>query len=124
MTAEEKLIAERKRLYKRMEKLRETLKADQQRVMAIERALERLRLGDLVGVTGAVKPATRYEADHRYAKFNQARGTLIKVNRTRALVDFGDLGRWAWPIDELVATDGKQSVTLEALAAGDTGDAP
>lgn len=43
----------------------------------------------------------RYPPRHPDAKLNDAIGTLTKVNRTRASVDFGEHGVWLWPIDEL-----------------------
>ena len=122
MTAEEKLIAERERIVARQRRRKQQAEADRQRFYEIERKLEKLQLSKLVGIDAGVKINVRYEAGHPEATFNQARGTLVKVNRTRALVDFGELGRWTWPIHRLVAADGRQGVTMEALAAGDMGD--
>ena len=124
MTPEEKLIAERKQIEARQERRNAAEKADRKRLEAIAMALMKLQLSKLIGVADGVKVNTRYHADHPNAKFNHAAGTLVKVNRTRALVDFGELGRWTWPVYRLTAAEGRQGVTLEALLAGDMGDAP
>lgn len=124
MTAEEKLIAERKQIEARFRRREKQHKADLDRHEEIGRLLEKLELAKLTGIEGGVKVRIRYEPGNPNAKLNHARGTLLKVNRTCAAVDFGELGRWNWPINELIAADGRQGVTMEALAAGDMGDAP
>lgn len=116
------LLAERRPIEARQRRRKKQAEADRARLFEISQQLEKLKLNELVGVQGGVKLGTRYEADHPNAKFNSARGTLVKVNRTLALVDFGELGRWKWPIEDLVAAESRQAVTLAAMLAGDMGD--
>ena len=120
--SEEKLLAEKKQIEQRQERRRKQDREDNERLCQIAEKLTGLRLMQFVDVPGGVKLNSRYGPKEQYFKISRARGTLLKVNRTRARVDFGELGIWTWPISELIAADSRQGVTMEALAAGDMGD--
>ncbi len=119
----EKLLAEQKKIEARMRRRNEQAQADQKRLYEIKRLLEKAELAKLTGIERGVKIGIRFEPGNPAAKLNHAVGTLVKVNRTCALVDFGELGKWNWPINELVAADARQGVTMEAMMSGDMGDA-
>ena len=75
---------------------------DSDRWHRIDDELRRLRCLELLNVAGGVVLRDRQPAGSRWAKLNDAAGTLIDVRRTRATVDFGELGMVTTPLDNLL----------------------
>jgi hypothetical protein len=94
------LDAEQAKLQERRKKINIERQHIEQRLSAIEREKHRLTLVDAVGQQ--VRIRYRQPAGDRCAKLNDATGTLLKINRTLARVDFGEHGIWRWQIDELL----------------------
>ena len=98
----ERLDAELRELKERAERRRQESYRDQKRHCAIQDALLRLRCLELLNVAGGVVMRCREPAGSRWSKLNDAAGTLVAVRRTRATVDFGELGRVNVALDDLL----------------------
>lgn len=98
----ERLEAERARLKERAARRRQEADRDLRRQLVIDDELLRLACLELVDVTGGVVLRTRLPHESRWSKLNDAAGTLIAVRRTRATVDFGELGRVSVRLDNLL----------------------
>lgn len=90
---------------------------DQERSSEIQEKLRRLRLAELIGIENGVMTRHRV-CSGQCMKLNDARGTLIKVNRTRCVVHFGKHGEWRIPFGNLLpATEAsKQGYIMEFSA--------
>jgi hypothetical protein len=99
----ESLTAEEAKLRNKLKRLREQRDAIEGRLRAIEDQKHRLAIAELVGKQ--VRIRTRYPVGDRCHKLNDVAGVLVELKRTRAVVDFGEHGRWRWPIDELLPAD-------------------
>jgi hypothetical protein len=67
----------------------------------------------LVGVAGGAKVRYRVRAGHKDEWMNDAACTLVKVNRTRVLVDFGDRGKWDFPLEDIIPVTADQDFRLD-----------
>jgi hypothetical protein len=88
------------RLAKAKAKLRDTYaraKELEREVSQLERAIRRETFAGSIGHDVRV----RYRQSGRDAKLNDAVGKLIAVKVSRATVDFGALGKWTSPIEDL-----------------------
>jgi hypothetical protein len=128
MTSHEKLVAEKATLEMKMQRARnqyETAAARFEKVnLSIRMIEERDRLALLVGIAGGVKVRFRRAPGEANAWLNDTHGTLTKIGRTRAHVDFGPQGQWTFPMTDIVAAADRQGVTFAAMDAGDMGDVP
>jgi hypothetical protein len=124
----EKLIAEQKKLKAKMRRLNTQFHDASDRLAEIDRQLHRLekreQLEPLIGVPQGVKCSYRRAPHERNAWLNSASGTLTKIGRTRAHVDFDSHGSWTFPLGDIVPATERQAVTIAAFAGGDWGDAP
>lgn len=103
-----RLDAEMSRLKERFQRRRQEAERDHKREMAIHDALVRLRCRALLNVAGGVVLRCREPEGSRWSKLNDATGTLVAVRRTRATVDFGELGKVAVALDELLPAAERQ----------------
>lgn len=104
----ERLDAEMSRLNERFQRRRQEAERDHKRHCAIQDALLRLRCLELLNVAGGVVLRCRQPDGSRWAKLNDAAGTLIAVRRTRATVDFGELGKVTVALDNLLPAAERQ----------------
>ena len=74
---------------------------------AIERQLHRAKVAALIGQRVKVRYRRNGHPD-----LNDAVGTLTEVRRTRCTVDFGDLGRWTMPIDDVAEVGCEQGTEI------------
>ena len=108
----DKLTNEQRQLQNKWVPLNAEFQKDQRRVTAISNELLRLDFVELVGKPGAVKLRYQERLGGRYAVLNDKAGTVLAVRRTRVTVDFGDAGRWNWPLFDLLPTDKSQGELL------------
>ena len=110
MSEREKLEAERAKLDARSAKRQAEAERDHVLREKLNAAIHRLDLAELVGVPGAVVLRVR-GSDPRIP--DDARGTITKVNRTRASVDFGEHGHdWSIPLQSLLPAGKMQGWTI------------
>jgi hypothetical protein len=101
---------------RRLEAAEARLEADRKelarREAALRRARQRLRLKVLVGVRDGVRSSCRYPAGTQGACLNDRLGTLVRMCRTRAVVDFGDVGgdtrHWRMPLTAIIPAGQEQ----------------
>ena len=103
----EELATEQAELKARRERRRQEADKDTRRQVAIHDELTRLDCYELLNVPGAVIPRTREPAGSKFAKLNDAVGTLKKIHRTWATVDFGQLGVYEFRLDALLPASRK-----------------
>jgi hypothetical protein len=96
----EKLQAELAQIKARAAKRAEQACADRDRSIEIDRELWALELAPLIGVPDGV--TIRYRGWDRRIP-DGTTGTLTKIARKRASVDFGEHGNWTLPITDLIA---------------------
>ena len=96
----EALQKERDRLLDRIRRSRKRIEDDRRAADTAERKLRRLAVLESVGVPDGVR--VRYRGLFRDRRFDEALGVVVECKRTRCLVDFGELGRWRMPIDEVL----------------------
>jgi hypothetical protein len=106
------LAAEKARVEERLGRLAQQAKECRDRLDAIRREQHRLTIESAVGQPGAVKIRVRYPPGHRRAYLNDRTGTVLKVSRKNAEVDFGDDRPWIWTIWDLVLASEPQAFTL------------
>lgn len=104
-----RLDAELLELKSRADRRRQEANRDHKREVAIHDALLRLRCLELLNVAGGVVLRCREPEGSRWSKLNDATGTLVAVRRTRATVDFGELGKVAVALDELLPAAERQN---------------
>lgn len=97
-TTREALEAEIKLLSDRIAQNTKAIEADRAAGREAEAKLHKLTISELVGVKDAV--CVRYLGWEK--GLDDAVGTLLKVNRTWAVVDFGSHGRSRFEIKELL----------------------
>ena len=108
----DRLISEREEITERRHRRRSEDEGDCKRLRTIEQELHRLSIIELVGKPGAVKPRYRERKGTRCEHLNDLTGTVVEVRRTRALVDFGEGGRWEMPVQWVLPADGTQGFVL------------
>lgn len=98
------LEAEAKRLAERIKAYENLIDVDREAIWAIRDKLHRLTIVAAVGVPGGVRLRVRGAYVER--RLDDATGVVVRVMRTRALVDWGPaLGRWRMPMDDLLTVD-------------------
>lgn len=103
------LESERQRITERRKRRRAAAERDEKRWVSIHDQLQRLAVLKLVGVPNAVKLKHAYPSGDKAARLNDKLGTIEKVNRTRAIVEFpGEPRPWSWPIECLIPADAPQ----------------
>lgn len=115
----EKLRAEQEKLKKAIDRRRKQNAADDHKYYEIERQIERLKLVPLIGVEAGVQYAFRRASHEKDAWLNDALGTLLKINRKYAVVDYGDRGTWNIVFCRLQPAGERQGGTIAALASGE-----
>ena len=119
----EKLLAEQKSLEGRKKRLAEQYHATTKRLEVIQSTIrrmeERARLEPLIGVPGGVRNGFRRASHEKDAWMNDALGTLLKLNRSYAEVDYGERGEWRIPFFRLIPAIEEQGGTFAAMASGE-----
>lgn len=104
LSQRETLEAEAKRLAERIKAHGDLIDADRKAIWAIRDKLHRLTIVAAVGVPGGVR--LRVRGSYVERRLDDATGVVVRVMRTRALVDWGPaLGRWRMPMDDLLTVD-------------------
>lgn len=103
----EELAAEREKLNGQLARLSKRADSIRGRLFEIAKQERRERMKAQAGVSEGVRVAARGYSG-KYAFLNDALGTLVKVNRTRAVVDYGEHGELSIPIVDLIAADDPQ----------------
>lgn len=121
-----KLQAEQSQIEARRKRRKAADEADRKRLHELERLIHREKIVALVGVQSGVKVAYRQCHSHPEAFLNDARGTVTKVNRTIALVQWdtpcprdGYQGIYQWHLEALMPAEQLQGCTFDALASGE-----
>lgn len=84
--------------------------ADRDRLLDVESKIHSETIRGLLGIADAVRIGHRRPSGHRDARFNDALGTVVDVKRTRALVDYGALGKWSLPLTDLKPASAEQGM--------------
>ena len=74
---------------------------DEKSIHKLEVELHKQSIAATLGIVGGVR--TRYRRSDRKAGFDDTAGTVTAIRRTRADVDFGEFGKWVFPIGQLLA---------------------
>jgi hypothetical protein len=74
---------------------------------AIERQIHRTQVAALVG-----QQVQRRYRRSQHPELNDAIGTLTAVRRTRCSVDYGHLGKWSLPIDDVAEAGVEQGMEI------------
>lgn len=94
--------AQEKRINAKLKRLRDGIAKAEHEQNELWNRRERLQLCRLVG--RPVKQKEKWGGTPH--KTDTLTGILLKVNRRKALVDYGDAGKWSVPIDWLQPVDG------------------
>lgn len=105
----EKLQAEMKTIEARHKRRREADRKDNDRYMRIQDEIEREQLKTQIGKPVQVDCRGRFPGQ---PWLDDAIGTLVKVNRTRALVEYPGRGEWSIPIRDLQPANEEQGFTV------------
>jgi hypothetical protein len=114
------LRAEAERLAERIKLNQKLIHDDQKMIWGIRAKLRRLAIVEAVGVPGGVR--LRCRGLYTDSRLDDATGVVVAVKRTRAIVDWGVIGRWRMPIEDLLRVDGGEAqgcfISLDAKEAG------
>jgi hypothetical protein len=114
------LRAEAGRLVERIKLNQKFIHDDRRSIWAIEAKLRRLAIVEAVGVPDGVR--LRCRGSYTDSRLDDATGVVVGVKRTRAIVDWGVIGRWRMPIEDLLRVDGGEAqgcfISLDAREAG------
>lgn len=114
------LRAEADRLESRIKLNQKLIHDDQKMIWGIRAKLRRLTIVEAVGVPDGVR--LRCRGLYTDSRLDDATGVVVAVKRTRAIVDWGVIGRWRMPIEDLLRVDGGEAqgcfISLEAREAG------
>jgi hypothetical protein len=94
------LEAERDRLTKRIKQAQKRIDDDKKAGRKVVQKLHRLSVIEALHVVDGVRLAYRGWAKDK--RLDDALGTVIEVKRTRCVVDFGSLGKWRFPIEDVL----------------------
>jgi hypothetical protein len=108
---QKRLEEEKKKLRREAEKLNEQYEKVSQRLERIQAERHRLRLLDLVGVPDGVQRRFRTPPGSKTARLNDQKGTLLKVRKTRGVVDWSG-EEWDHPLDQLLPADQQQGFAV------------
>jgi hypothetical protein len=96
------LEAEAERLAERIKANENLIGEDRKAIWAIRDRLHRLTIAAAVGVPDGVR--LRIRGSYVDRRLDDATGVVVRVMRTRAVVDWGPaLGRWRMPMDDLLS---------------------
>ncbi len=104
----EEIQNEIKKIEKRCQERYAANQADRQKISDLKSELRKEALREVIGKPNGVKPRDRYPDCPR----NDATGTLLAIHRTRCQIDFGELGKWRYPIDHVALADDEQGVVI------------
>jgi len=100
----EALKAEAERLAERIKANQNLIDADRKAIWAIRDKLHRLTIVAAVGVPDGVR--LRIRGSYVERRLDDATGVVVRVMRTRAVVDWGPaLGIWRMPMDDLLTVE-------------------
>jgi len=107
------IISEYDGLVLEIKELKALVLSKNKQIAELNDELDRLQITEAIGVSNGVRLRNRNWANNR--KLDSALGTVLRVNRTRAVVDFGsEFGEWTIPVDQLlsVASGREQGVYI------------
>ena len=94
--------AQEKRVTAKLQRLRKSIEEAERERNKLDAQRHRLKLRRLIGRPVKKKPIWGTRTPH---ETDELIGTLLKVNRKYAVVDYGDAGKWNIPIDWLQAAE-------------------
>jgi hypothetical protein len=98
------------KLQSRIAKRRKANQDDLELIVRLESKLHRSSVVEKLNVPDGVR--TRYRNRCRDKRLDEAMGTVTNVRRTRATVCFGSLGKWNFPIGDLIPVEKQQGIAL------------
>ena len=105
------LQKEHEQIRLRRQRRKQADEKDAKRLQELDKLIDKENLRELVGVENAVKVRTRRLEGSEDSWVNEARGTIVKIKRTRATVRWnmtppnGYDGQWEWSIADLLPVD-------------------
>ena len=106
----EKAKAERERVRQRIARLSKQLRELREADHTLGDKIHRLKVKSVVGQQ--VRLRYRRPAGDRCAVLNDQQGTLLDARVTRGTIDFGQHGKWTFPLDEILAPDEEQGLKI------------
>ncbi len=105
----EALHAQRDKLHAKSKRYRQLADDAWSQANRVEDEIRKEQLRTMVG-----QPVKRRYRSRFNEQLNDAVGTLLKVNRTRCVVDYGDpIGEWTIPIEDVAPVNEDQGWMIE-----------
>ncbi len=95
------------------EQLKQQMRADKEAGLKLKQEIDFLTIRRLEGVPNGVVIRFKGRTGERVENLNNLTGTVVSIARTKAVVDFGNAGKWRWSVLELLPAERKQEQGYE-----------